>query len=38
MVIPTVCTTENDNMFLIRIVDPASAADQWIATGVERDE
>jgi hypothetical protein len=38
MWVPPICTTESDNMFLIRIVDPASAADQWIAAGVEREE
>ena len=38
MVVPTVCTTESDNIFLIRIADPASAADQWIAAGIGREE
>jgi hypothetical protein len=34
--LPTVCTTEPDLAFLIRIVEPVAFADRWIAAGVVR--
>lgn len=34
--LPTVCTTEPDIAFLIRIVEPEAFADRWIAAGAVR--
>ncbi len=34
--LPSVCSSENDNAFLIRIVQPAGFANAWIAFGAVR--